>query len=263
MNLNSLSKLLLTGSILLFSAEICADEVFRTNRKTNRLYERGNYEEALRLYEDALLLDPSDPALKMNKGSALYRLQDYDAALEAYSGTLSQEDKNTLADAHYNLGNIFFRQGQKLQETGDPAAQQMYQQALENYIRTLKIRPEDKESKWNLQLAHQKIEEVEMQQERSQSGDQSDDDDDGDSEQDQQKGEGDQQQEQQKPDQQQSDDHSSQPQQQEVSADAGEDKDMEKEEAARLIQMYADDADDLHKPPEQKQTGTKRLEKEW
>ncbi|MBD3322850.1 MAG: tetratricopeptide repeat protein, partial [Chitinivibrionales bacterium] len=129
--------------IAVFAVPVQADEVYRKNRKANRLYKEGKYEEALELYNDALLEAPRDPALKMNRGSAQYKLENYSAAEEDYTSALSKKDEKARADLHYNLGNALYRQGEQLMQMGQPQANEKFKQALENYKKTLDINPGD------------------------------------------------------------------------------------------------------------------------
>jgi len=248
-------------------APICADEVRKLNRKANKLYSQGKYDEALKLYEDALLLDPADNKLKMNRGSALYRLNNMDEAESSYIGSLSQTDKKTLADAHYNLGNILYSQGEHLVRDGDfSTARTKYSQALENYVQTLKIRPDDKDAKWNLQLAHNKVNLLENTEcENPQNNENNKDDkDDKDNKQEQQNDKNDKDENQDKNDRDQQDekqDENKNEQQNEQKTQEEREQDLKREEAERLIELYADDADTLSKPKQNRRV--KQPEKDW
>ncbi|MDG5814789.1 tetratricopeptide repeat protein [Chitinispirillales bacterium ANBcel5] len=257
-------KISLLLLLIVFISGIHSEEIFRKNREANRLYEQGMYEEALNLYEDALLLEPENEKLRMNRGSTLYRLNQFDLAEESYKEALSNRDPNTLVDAHYNLGNIQFRQGQQLQSAGDPSAMEKYSAALENYVQSLKIRPDDKDAKWNLQLTHQMIEELEQQQSSQQQGDESENDEDGDEskssqQQDASDDEGDQQKKQNFD---QTTDNDLNEEQDSQLPDQLEEDELRREKAERLIEMYADDADDLHKPKQQS-SDIRKPEKDW
>lgn len=259
---------------LALSAPVCADEVRKLNKKANKLYSQGKHEEALKLYEEAALLDPSDNKLKMNRGSALYRLNNMEEAENSYLGSLSQTDKKTLADAHYNLGNILYSQGEQIETAGDPqAARAKYSQALENYIQTLKLRPNDADAKWNLQLAHRKVDLLENEQNQNQqSDDDNSDKDDGDDKQnsksdknnkdkDEDKNENqDKNDKNQQQDQDKNEQHSEE-QQDEQNAQEQNERDIKKEEAERLIELYADDADSLSKPKQNRKA--RQPEKDW
>ncbi|MCL2689737.1 MAG: tetratricopeptide repeat protein [Chitinispirillia bacterium] len=248
-------------------APVCADEVRKLNRRANKLYSQGKYDEALKLYEEAMLLDPQDNKLRMNRGSALYRLGEMDEAESSYIGSLSQTDKKTLADAHYNLGNILYRQGEHLKRDGDfSTARSKYSQALENYVETLKLRPNDKDAKWNLQLAHRNVEMLENTQcENPQNSDNDDKGDDGDQQQNQQQNnKNDEQDKNDKDDknqQEQQQDENKNEQQNEQRTQEEREQDLKREEAERLIELYADDADTLSKPKQNKRV--KQPEKDW
>ncbi|MCL2220570.1 MAG: tetratricopeptide repeat protein [Chitinispirillia bacterium] len=252
--------LMIFALMILAPANASADDVGNKNRKANRLYNQGKYEEALKLYDEALLLDPADSRLKMNRGSALYRLGNYDEAEKAYEDALTaQNNKKAQADAHYNLGNILYKQGERLESEGNASsARSKYSQALENYINTLKLRPGDRDAKWNLQLAHQKIDTLEGQPDQNQDGDE---DDEGDQEQ-QKDGKGDKNQENSDDQNKDGDKGDNDEQDQGGQPQEQNERDMKKEEAERLIEQYADDADTLNRP--QFQRGRVRQpEKDW
>jgi tetratricopeptide (TPR) repeat protein len=256
-------------------APVNADEIGNKNRKANKLFSKGQYEEALKLYDDALLLDPSNNKLKMNKGSALYKLDQLDEAEKLYEEALAQEDKKARADAHYNLGNIQYKQVAQLESAGNAAsARGKYSQALESYVNTLKLRPNDKDAKWNLQLAHQKVNLLENQPDQGQDenqdknqddkGDQNKQKDDG---KDKDKKDGQDQDnkndDQSKGDQDQQDGQDGQDQQDQQQQPRDQDeRDMKREEAGRLIDQYADDADTLNKPRFQRGR-VRQPEKDW
>lgn len=259
-----------------------ADEVYSKNRKANKLYKEKKYEDALKLYDDALLVSPSDNALKMNRGSALYRLGDFEKAEEMYSSALSSDDKKKRADAHFNLGNILFSKAQQMEQSGDQGATDKYKAALENYIQSLDLRPEDKDAKWNLQLAHQKVKQMQQQQQQQQQNqnkdnkdnkDKQDQDKNNQNNQNQDKKEQEQQKENQdkqdkeNQDQQNKEDKQDQEQQQQKPQQQrqqeADKEEIKKEEAERIIELYADDADSLNKP--MKKTGARipKPEKDW
>lgn len=254
-----------------------ADEVYSKNRKGNEAYKKGNYEEALKQYDDALLLAPGDTALKMNKGSALYQLDKLDEAEAEYNTALAQKNKKRQADAHYNLGNIQFKQGDGLNRSGGQGAMDKYKSALQHYINALDLSPHHKDAKWNLELAQRRIKMQEQQQQQQQDKNQDNKD--------QQKQDKDSKQNQDKKDQQDKQDQEKQDQEKDKQdrqnqQEQKQDKDQEqqpkpepqpnkdevkKQEAQRIIEQYADDADTLNKPPKKKGAAIKMMkpEKDW
>lgn len=266
-----------------------ADEIYSKTEAANRLYKQGKYEDALKLYEDALLLSPSENRLKMNRGSALYNMGDLDGAEKSYQGSLSETDKKTLATAHYNLGNILFKKGEMMQQQGGQGAQESYKSALEHYIQSLDLNPTDIDAKWNLQLAHQRIKQLEQQQQNKQDKNNKDKNDKDKNQQnknkqnndDQNKSDSTQQNKKQQDEdkkQKQNDqqnnkkeqennkndqsDKNTQEKQQQQSEKQDEEK-LEKDQARRIIELYADDADSLNKPMKKKIGKQKQPEKDW
>ncbi len=152
-------------AVLLFSAAATGDQLYSKNKKANQLYKKGQYREALKMYDDLSVESPNEPKIKMNKGSVLYQLKDLEKAEEAYNGAASVcKDKKTLGDLYYNLGNIQYMQGEQLAGQGKQEASEKYKAALGNYIKSLDLRPHDRDAKWNLQLASARIKQMQNQQ---------------------------------------------------------------------------------------------------
>lgn len=263
----------LASLFLLCIFSVCsADEIYSKNHKANELYKQGKYDEALKLYEDALLLSPSDEKLKMNQGSTLYRLGDYDKAEESYNGAFSVKDKKIRSDAHYNMGNILYKKAEQIQNQDLQGAQNKLKSALEHYIESLDLSPDNVDAKWNLQLTHQKIKQLEQQQQQQQQNQQNKDNKDDKNKQDENNQ---QQNNEQKEDQQNQQDNKEeqkdknqqqqqqqQQQQSEMKESEEQQKEMKKEDARRLLELYADDADSLNKPTKKK-AGVRQPEQDW
>jgi Ca-activated chloride channel family protein len=269
--------LLAAALLLALCSTATADRVYEQNKRANRLYDQGKYEEALKLYDDALVESPDEHKLRINKGSAQYQLEQYRDAIESYGGALTLKDKMALADLHYNRGNAYFQQGAQLASQGNQAAMQSFQAALQDYIRTLDVRPGDIDAKWNLQLTQRMIEELKKNPpEKQQNKDQQNNEQDQ-NQQSQQQDSGQDQQQKQDSRQQKEDQQQEQEKQQQAGQDRkeqdraeppqpqpGEPKeDMDKQEAARLIQQFADDADELNKPRKLGIAQGARPEKDW
>jgi tetratricopeptide (TPR) repeat protein len=150
--------------VVCLAAAAFGDKTYSQNKRANRLFDKGKYEEALKIYDDAILEAPADQKLKMNKGSALYRLNQFDKAEEAYNSAQDIKDKNALADLCFNRGNALFREGQQQMQQGGQGAQEKLKGALDNYIKTLDLRSTDRDAKWNLQLTQELIKRAQQQQ---------------------------------------------------------------------------------------------------
>ena len=261
-----------------------ADELYSKNKKANSLYQSKNYDGALKSYDNLILEFPVEQKLKMNKGSALYRLGDFDKAEEAYGQAKEIKDKKALAALYYNQGNAQFMEGERLGAQNGQQAMEKYKAALENYIKSLDVRPADRDAKWNVQLAQKKIKQMEQQQQKQQNNkdnkqnkdnkDQNKQDqkqqnqdkknqDKQNQKQDQknnnEKKQNDQQNQQQ--DQNKKDQEKQKP---EPTPQQQKQEDMKKDEAKRIIEQFSDDDKELNKKPEKiGVAGQKKVEKDW
>ena len=260
--------------MLLIALSTFADKTHDKNKKANKLYEKGKYAEALSLYEEALVEDPDEKKLSMNKGSAQFRLDDFNSAEESYKNALTVGDTKARADLHYNMGNVYNMQGDQMLQTGNQQAMEKFKAARDSYIKSLDLRPHDKDAKWNLQLTQMKIKELEKQQQQQQDNKDQNKQDQNKQNQDQKQDKKDQQQ-QDKQDQQKKEQEKKDQQQQQKPEDQQQEQkpkpkpqkseeDMKKEEAMRLLQQYADDDKELNKPQKKMRALMgKKPEKDW
>ena len=260
---------------------VFSDELYSKNKKANSLYQSKNYDEALKAYDNLILEFPAEQKLKMNKGSAQYRLGDFDKAEESYGQAKEIKDKKALAALYYNLGNAQFMQGERLGAQNGQQAMEKYKAALENYIKALDVRPSDKDAKWNVQLSQKKIKQMEQQQQKQQNNkdnkqnkDKKDQNQDGQDKKNQdkqdknkqeqnkdQKNKEDKKQDQQQQDQNKKDQEKQKP---EPTPQQQKQEDMKKDEAKRIIEQFSDDDKELNKKPEKTGiAGQKKVEKDW
>jgi Ca-activated chloride channel family protein len=261
---------------------VYSDELYSKNKKANSLYQSKNYNEALKSYDNLILEYPAEPKLKMNKGSALYRLGEFDKAEEAYGQAREIKDKKALSALYYNLGNAQFMEGERLSAQNGQQAMEKYKAALENYIKSLDVRPSDRDAKWNVQLAQRKIKQMEQQQQNNKDNKQNKDNKDQNKQdqnkqnqnqdkqdknkQDQnkdQKNKEDKKQDQQNQNQDQNK-KEQEKQKPEPTPQQQKQEDMKKDEAKRIIEQFSDDDKELNKKPEKMGVaGQKKVEKDW
>ena len=158
-----------------------ADEFARRNNQGNTLVEEGRLDDALQKYQEADVERPGVPELEYNKANVFHMKGDYDTAAAVYQQALASATSPVTPDAFYNLGNTLFRMGQ-------------YGPAAEAYKRTLMENPEDREAKFNLELALRRLQADSAKQEnKEQNPEQKPDSSGQDQEQQQQKSEQDKQ----------------------------------------------------------------------
>jgi Ca-activated chloride channel family protein len=105
----------------------------------NEHYQRGEYDQALRGYEDAAREHPNTPELDFNRGNALFKLDRRDEARAAYLSALAAPDGHFKAQDYYNLGNALWDLDRK-----DAAA--------DAYQRSLMLDPTLEDARHNLEL---------------------------------------------------------------------------------------------------------------
>jgi tetratricopeptide (TPR) repeat protein len=90
----------------------------------NKHYDKGEYDQALRGYEDAAREHPNTPELDFDRGNALFKLERRDEARAAYLSALAAPNGHFKAQDYYNLGNALWELDRK------DAAADAYQRAL-------------------------------------------------------------------------------------------------------------------------------------
>jgi Ca-activated chloride channel homolog len=105
-----------------------------------RLFTKGDFGGSERHFEQAVKERPDDPTANFDYGTALYRGQKYQEALEAFGKAAKSTDPAMQQAAEYNLGNTAYRM-------------QQLDQAIEHYKRSLCLNSADQEAKYNLEMA--------------------------------------------------------------------------------------------------------------
>ena len=221
------------GIWLVVCGATVGDPVASKSAEALEHYQRGEYDQALQLYRDALLDRPDAPELHFNVGDALFKRGEYDQALREFERVLSAEEQKIQAQAHYNMGNSFFQQ-------------QAFEQAVAAYKQALELDAADEDAKVNLELALEKLQEQQQQQEQDSEQDQQDQDQQEDSEQDQQDQDQqeDSEQDQQDQDQQQQQD-SQQDQQDQQQQQQSEQDQQQEEQSAEQQSISPEEAQQL------------------
>lgn len=219
--------------VLLFSYPVQAG-VGGQLRQAGKLYANEQYGQALATYEQALQKDPKNAQATFGAGAAAYHLKEYQQAQEAFEN-VSHENSPLGHDALFNLGNTYYRAGQK-------------EQAISAYRQAIMQNRQDKEAIHNLQLV------LQQEQNQNNKNDQNNQNQDKNSknndQQEQQNNQGQApQQEQQNQDQQ-----PQQPQNQQ--------NQLDKQSAERVMQLARDNE---YKRPTQHGPGTvdESVEKDW
>ena len=118
----------------------------------DRLYAAGEYKEAAAAYAKTIQDGKPTPRLEFNLGTALLAAGQMDEAASALERAANEaKDLDLRYRALYNLGLAFLKQGRA--GKGDEAGQ-AFAAAAESYRRALHLRPDERDAKWNYELAH-------------------------------------------------------------------------------------------------------------
>ena len=199
------------------------DPVAKKNEEGNALFEKGEYEAALRRYLEAQQEARSRPELHFNAGDALYKQGKYAEAMQEMGRVTEGTYPDMSAAAHYNLGNALFRQ-------------EKFQEAVGAYKKSLELKPDDIDAKINLELALEKLDQdgQDGQDEQDKNQDQNQDQQNNQDNQDQQDQQ-DQKQNEQQRDQNQEDGQDQRDQQKQQQDQQLNPREMTPEEAARIL----------------------------
>ena len=126
-------------------------------KRGNTHYKAEAYDAALEAYQSAAEDRPEDAISRYNLGTALYQKKQFEKASDEFRRSLDASDPIHRAQGYYNLGNA---QVQLNDIEG----------AIRSYKSALRLNPADLDTKHNLELALEKLEQK-SQQNRSESGD--------------------------------------------------------------------------------------------
>ena len=144
----------------LLSGSAFASDAQRIVDKGNRLYKNQKYEDALKLYGEALSKHPNSAIINFDTGTAQYKMKDYQKASSSFERSLVTQDKGFEAKANYNLGNSKYMLGLSKENTDLTEAVRLLEQALTNYKRTVESTPKDKDAEVNFKIVSRKLEEL-------------------------------------------------------------------------------------------------------
>ncbi len=142
----------------LFSADECLAQKYperRTARQGNEQYESGDFSAAEIQYRKAIEQNNALYEATFNLGDALYRQQRHADAAKLFGNiaadSLRTEDQK--AEALFNMGNSYF-------------GERKFEEAIEAYKSSLRLKPDDVECKFNLAYAQKMLQHQQQQQQQ-------------------------------------------------------------------------------------------------
>jgi len=218
-------------------------------RKGNEAARTGDGDAAMTHYKRALEQKGDSSVVLYDVGNVLYQVGKYDAAEQAFGGSLSPgESKNEQSATLYNLGNSLFQS-------------QKYDKAVAAYIEALKRNPPDKAAKYNLELAKRMLREQQQQQKQQ---DKNQEKEDQQKKQDQQEQSKDDQKKDQQQQEQQDQQQKQQQEEERQQAQQGSKQQMSPEEAERLLNaLLQNEQNALKDAKKVKVAARAKREKDW
>jgi hypothetical protein len=205
----------------------------RNVREGNERLQAGDTKAATAAYDKAARELPSEGGVHLDRGLALLKAGDLGKARDALRlGTQPPAAAPVRADAYYDLGIAFYKEADaRAGENKHDEAQQLFREAADAFKQSLRLRPGDRNTGWNYELAARRIREQEEQQKK-----------------DDEKKKQEQQKDDQKKDDQQKNDQSSDQQKQ----------DQQKQDQAKNDQKQDQQKQDQQKQDQQKQDQQKQ-----
>ena len=123
------------------------------------LYRNGQYAEAYQSFQDDLKKHPDSPVkdkMQFDAGAAAYKLRDYNKAEEAFSQALLTKDRGLQGNSHFNMGRTLEERAD-MTKSDDEALKDLMN-AQTHYEDVLKLDPNNKAAKANLEAVKEKIE---------------------------------------------------------------------------------------------------------
>lgn len=126
-------------------------------KEANRLYKQGKLDEALQKYNDASVALPDSDIVNFNMGTALYKKEDYQKAIDSFTKALTSDDKKIEADALYNLGNCKYKLGKLKENTDLSSTVALLRESLDYYKRAVELDQKNTDARFNHEFVEREL----------------------------------------------------------------------------------------------------------
>ena len=242
------------AAVMVLSPAVLSAQSDRSEvRAGNKDFKKGQYREAEIDYKRALIADSASVTAKYNLGNALYKAESYNEA-ELYFKDLGDTLKNLspskASDYFHNSGNLALKQ-------------KKYQEAVEAFKESLRLEPDNFETKSNLAYAQKMLKD---QQQNQQSQNQQQDQNQDQNQQNQDQNQNDDQQNDQNQDQNQNNDQNQDQQNQDQQQQPQNQPQISPQAAQQMLQAIEDkekQTQDKVKKAKALKEKSKEKEKNW
>lgn len=161
----SLLALAMTLLFVIFSNSSWAASKRSEVKKGNDYYSKGNYDQSIEKYKEALKKDPESDIINFNLGTALYKKEEFKEAEERLAKSLLSEDKKLKQKAFYNLGNSFYKSGIAEEARHIDQAVSDVTESVKHLESAVGLNAEDQEAKDNYTFVQKELERLKKKQE--------------------------------------------------------------------------------------------------
>lgn len=151
-------KLTILFFLSFFIFTLSAQKAVRKNiKRGNKSYTEQKYEQAANLYEEALKINPNALEPNFNLANTFYKQNEWDKSIEQQNHYLLLEKDNSekKAAGWHNIGNAMLHKKD-------------LQKAIEAYKMSLRLNPNDDDTRYNLAVAQKMINDEQQDQEQDQ-----------------------------------------------------------------------------------------------
>ena len=132
--------LLIAAALVTLGLLACGGTAAQVNDSGHQPYLDANYPAALDAYRGAQDRAPESAQPFYNAGNVLYRMEEYEEAIQEYDESIGLAKNELRAQGFFNRGNASFQK-------------QKFAQAVDAYKEVLRMNPDDEDAKHNLEMA--------------------------------------------------------------------------------------------------------------
>lgn len=144
---------------LIFFTPVCfaAGKEKKNVKEGNAFYQKGKLDEALEKYNEASVALPDSDIVNFNMGAALYKKQDYQKAIDAFTKALMSDNPKIEADALYDLGNCKYKLGKLKENTDLSSTVNLLKESLDYYKKAVELDQKNKEARINYEFVEREL----------------------------------------------------------------------------------------------------------